>query len=392
MGDFVVVLGAESDARWREDDPPFVVSNFATSLGPVTITYRTRFGSEGYDATVPREMWIEVAGSAEADLATVISVFGGAAGQFLPTIALCANASVEDAEPKLAFDGTPGRHERAFFQNFVREEFGTLPPPRRLVTTEAIVGFVGSLIALPTREADRLRRATAQYAMALRHWFPGNETMALAHLFIGMEALAPLALEAECAEAGLGVDDLASSWGIQERRRGARRNKVQAEARRRRLFKGDNVAATKARKASDGFEHGFMDFAEVRTLATDARDRTAEYLRSAIFDLARLADSTREALDAPPYSTPLNSVLSRYHWGKLVGDTDDLAAPDQEYPGFRWSSRLKEFKKDGDSYLATPEETMTARFSDALQFVEGRFEVWGPRGAVRARAQENDEP
>jgi hypothetical protein len=56
--------------------------------------------------------------------------------------------------------------------------------------------------------------------------------------------------------------------------------------------------------------------------------------------------------------------------------------PEFEYPHFEWTSRLA-FSRRGREITITPEETPTARFSEAVQFRPTRMEVWGPEG-VRA--------
>jgi hypothetical protein len=153
--------------------------------------------------------------------------------------------------------------------------------------------------------------------------------MALAHLYIGMEALTPVALRRERERTGLDDDALALKYGIDERRRAARSTKLQAVIRRHVLFQGDDEAASKARQASDGFEHSFLDFTKVRTLAAEVRDRTARYLRTAIFDLCELDPETRSRLEGDPYDKPLRSFVARYMWGTLLGEAEDMAAPDQ---------------------------------------------------------------
>jgi hypothetical protein len=69
-----------------------------------------------------------------------------------------------------------------------------------------------------------------------------------------------------------------------------------------------------------------------------------------------------------------------------VGEAEDLAMPELEYPHFEWTSRLKAFKRDGREVTITPEETPTARFSADVQFTPMRIEVWGPQGFHRCRA------
>jgi hypothetical protein len=224
--------------------------------------------------------------------------------------------------------------------------------------------------------------------MALGHWRMGHETMALAHLYIGMEALTPVALRRERDRTGLDDDQLALRYGIDERRKGTRMGKLHAVIRRQMLFQGDDEAASKAREASDGFEHGFLDFVKVRSLAQEVRDRTARYLRAAIFELCDLDGATRATLETPPFDKPLRSYLARYMWGTLLGEAEDMAAPDQQYPLLRWQSRLKEFRREPDGlYTVTPEETMTMSFNEALRYRRDRFEIWGPEGA---RAQSGE--
>jgi hypothetical protein len=390
---FIVVLGADSDARFPAGAETLKVANFPTRLGRVDITYLTRHSDEGYESPVPREMWIDVRGEAKVELPEVVQAYANAGAQFLPLIAVSANAWVGDAEPKIGFDATPRTTERRHLMNFVPEEFGTLPRPGRNVDVVATVGLLEAVGK--HRETERIRRAIAQYAMALDHWKKGHETMALAHLYIGMEALTPVAVRREKDRTGLDDDGLADRYGIDDRRRGARAVKLHAAIRRQILFQGDDEAASKARQASDGFEHSFLDFVEVRGLAQAVRERTARYLRAAIFDLCDLDEHTRAALEAPPFDTPLRSFLARYMWGTLLGEAEGMAAPDQAYPILKWRSRLKEFRREPDGlYSVTPEETMTTSFNDALQYRRDRFEIWGPEGA-RAEPGEfvvEDEP
>ena len=381
MANFIAVLGADSDARFTEDRS-LRINAFPTDLGPVDITYLTRHSEEGHESPVPREMWIDVRGEAEAELVDVVGAYANAGAQFIPMIAMCANAWVGDVEPKIAFDATADATKRRHFTNFVREESGTMPRPGRNVDPAATVSFISAVASHP--QTERLRRAIQQYAMALGHWKMGHETMALAHLYIGMEALTPVAVRRERERLDVGDEGLAQAYGIAERRRGARATKLHSVVRREVLFRGDDEAASKAREASDGFEHGFLDFVKIRGLAQEVRDRTAQYLRAAIFDLADTDAEIRDTLNAPPFDVPLRSFLSRYMWGTLLGEATDMAAPDQAYPLITWGSRLKAFRREPDGlYSVTPEETMTMKFSDALQYRRDRYEVWGPEG-VRA--------
>lgn len=281
----VVIMSARADALWRDTDPALVISDFPTSVGPVTISYRTAFFDEGFESTVPREMWIEAAGGeSTTTFVEVITAYTNAAASFIPVIAFCTNAYVGDAEPKIAFDNAPDKVTRDYFQSFVPERRPAIPLPGRRVPSEAVVAVLEAVQASPS--ADRLRRAMGQYALALSHWLRGQETLALAFLYIGMETLVPVALERECARLGLTVDELMRSWAITDNRVAVRRNKLNGEIRQRVLFRGDSDLAAQAKRASDGFEHGFLDFGAVRSLAEQARDETGRLLRRAILECA----------------------------------------------------------------------------------------------------------
>ena len=187
----VVVMSARADALWRDTDPPLVIRDVPTSVGPVTITYRTAFFDEGFESTVPREMWIEAAGGeSTTTFVEVITAYTNAAASFIPVIAFCTNAYVGDVEPKIAFDNASGKVTRDFFQSFVPERRPVIPLPGRRVPSESVVAVLKAVQASP--QADRLRRAMSQYALALSHWLRGQETLALAFLYIGMETLVPV--------------------------------------------------------------------------------------------------------------------------------------------------------------------------------------------------------
>jgi hypothetical protein len=222
----------------------------------------------------------------------------------------------------------------------------------------------------------------------LRHSTPGNETMAVAHFFIGMEALTPIARRREMDRTGLSADDLAASWDLDQTR------KLDAEVRRRILFRGDDATASKARQASDGLEHSFLDFAKVRELAEEVVAKTARYLREAILDYSDLDETHRATLKSSPFERPLRSYYTRYLWGHIVGEGDVLAEPGQEYPLVTWRSRLKSFARDEndpDRFAAQPEETMTARIAEGLTFRPRRWEIFGAASSG-ATAGRSDDP
>ncbi|MBE2316677.1 hypothetical protein DVA67_011880 [Solirubrobacter sp. CPCC 204708] len=377
---FIVALAADSDVRIRDEVVPMRLIGVPTDVGPVDIVFRTRYSPEGFEHPVPRELWIDVRGDV-ADgpaLSDVVTAYANAAAGFLPAIATSANAWVGDIEPKIAFEATPALAERSFFQNFVAEPQKTMPSPRRILDAATTVQLLQAVHGHPGRE--RLLRAIAQYALALSHWMPGRETLAMAHLFIGMEALTTLARDRELKRRDISAEELADQWGVADPRGGKPGYRLDSEVRRRILFAGDNATAKAAQEARNGFSHSFLDFKRVREIAEPIVNVTADYLRAAILDLSELDAKSVETLKSKPYDKPLRSFLTRYVWGTLLGAGEDLAAPDQEYPRLLWRSRLKSVRAnpdDPDRLLMQPEDTITPSLADGISFQPTRWEIWG---------------
>jgi hypothetical protein len=373
---YVVVAGANSAARFDDVPQPATVRDFPTTVGPADLTFRTRYSEEGHEAAVPRELWVDIRGHATCGLDEAINAYVSAAHALLGFVAVSANAAIQDPDVKLAFDNTADRDRRLFFQQFV-PEFRGAPLPGRRVDSEATVILMKSFDG--HAEFDRLIRAVEQYRLALLEWRPGREILALAHLWMGMEALTKVALRRELAREGVTqAQELADAWGIDLRA-------LDGEVRRRVLFRGDASTAKKAKEASDGFEHGFLPYAVIRPLAQEARDLTATYLREAIFDLSDVPEMTARTLLGPEFASPIHPWVVRYMRGEFIGETDDLAAPDQEYPIFTWSSKLKSHRKaDGGGFELELDEEMTARFNERVRFQRNSFEVWGSKeGFIR---------
>jgi hypothetical protein len=380
----VVVLGANS-AVWFPDEPvPMAIHDFRTDSGPVRLIFRTRHSDEGFEVPVPRELWVEVSGNTASDLNDAIEHYAAAAHALLGFVALSANAAVQDPEVKLAYDNSAGRTRREYFAQFVPEERGP-PLPGRFIDTTATVRILECFDNHP--EFDRLIRAVEQYRIALLHWRPGREILALAHLFMGMDALTKVALRRELEAAALNDPEAyAERLGVELR-------ELDGDVRRRILFQGDAETASSAKRASDGFEHGFLAANVIRPLATGARDLTARYLRAAILDLAGASEELRSTLTNPPFRDPFNPWVVRYMRGHLLGEADALAAEGQEYPIFLWRSKLTGHGRNEDgSYAVEVAENLQASFNPALRFERRSYEMWGSLDGMGRRPQFTVEP
>ena len=406
-GSYVVVLRAPSAARFEVEDN-LSINRVPCATGTVDLIFRTRYVNEGFSAPVPRELWVDARGKASSLKDALVS-FANASYTLSPIITVSANAFVEDLEVELGYDDTAGLSEREYFQQFVPEERG-LPRLGRRINAPATAALLLAFAVHP--ESERMHRAASQYRLALAHWHLGRETLALAHLYMGMEALSKVLVRTECRARGITEAELAEFLGIRPRvdedelltelkrnsdsfssevmneinaRVNAGKFKVayavESHLRRSVLFKGDENCYKKARAASDGFEHGFKPFSEVRTLATEVRDRAAQYLRSALIELSGINEDQKQLLLTTPYDIPIGyGRLVKYLWGHLLGTNTDLAEKSQQYPFLRWQSSIESFsRRDSGEYELVPNETVTGSFGENISFRASNLEIWGQR-------------
>jgi hypothetical protein len=284
---------------------------------------------------------------------------------------LSANAAIYDPDVEVAFDNTVGIPERDYFQNYIPPE-RLIPHISRPVNIEATVALLRA-VDLHV-DAVRLRRCANHYRLALEHWRLGRETLSLAHLWMALEALTKAKIRSECVVRGLVEPrDLATSLGVEL-------PMLDATVRKDLILKGDEECYRQASRASDGLEHGYLDFGKIRDLSTNVRQRMAGYVRSAIFDILGIQDDTLQLLTSDPYNKPIGYwPVAKYVRGKLVGSGDELAAKGNAYPFMRWRPSIKAANVDetGEIHLQM-EETVTAELADGISFQPQSIEVWQP--------------
>lgn len=349
------------------------------SLGTVILTFRTRHVNKGLARPLPGDLWIDARGPAES-IENAVSVFGGAAGSLATVISFSTNGAIGDLEPELVFNNTPSLQARDFLQSMVSDEQPIIHVGRK-VNLEATLGLIKAIEA--HSEKDRIGRAMTQYSLALRNWRWGHETFATAHLYIGMEALTKAVVRSQLTASGINEEQFARRLGIDPQSLGPGDSlsaAIEVAVRKCLLFQGDDQCYKDAKAASDGFEHGFMPFDEIRDKARTVRNKTAACLRKAILDLVASEEAYRDTLLATPYNVPLgNWPVVKYIRGQLLGDSDNLALKGNEYPIMSWRSTIKSVKlsKSGE-YNVKLEETFTAHLGNGISFQPKSFEVWGP--------------
>src|SRR6185312_7791783 len=119
------------------------------------------------------------------------------------------------------------------------------------------------------------------------------------HLWMSLEALTKAKIRAEIGARKLSTEDeLAASLQVEK-------SELDATIRRRFLLQGDDECYTLAKKASDGFEHGFLGFDRLLDLSQKIRVRMAGYVRSAILELATVETSTKSIILSESFSDPI---------------------------------------------------------------------------------------
>jgi len=378
---YTVVLRC-ADAHFRVPAGQMIlISPITSEHGNMALRVLTRTDAiEGIETPIPREIWIEVTGPAPS-LNIAVNTSASTANDFIRQVAFGANAWHGLINVHLAFNNTSGRQEREFFQNWVPDERG-LPRQARDVDPDLMYRLLAAIATSKKRERPRILRAITQYTDALQYWKQGNDLYALAHLYMGVEAITESVIRAEVRRRGfkkrkeLEVELngppaesflLRLATFLYVRAGGRRKETLASWARLELIFCRDKETYSAAKKASDGLEHGFAAHREVQRLAKQCVEKTAEYLRKSILLQIEISDDDFIALTSKPYERPTNTGgFERQFLATIVSDDEDVAAPDQAYPFVRWQFNLKEFSfaEDGGHKMRVT-QTMKPMISES---------------------------
>lgn len=364
-------MRAKSAARFREEDPSLLIADWPTKTGAVRIEFRTRYTDPGLGVRIPEGMWIDARGGAPS-LDEARDAYREAAGVLGVLISFSANAAMQVPNVHIAFDNTPGLSERDYYSAALWDD-GGLPLPGRRVNAEATVALLAAFVT-HTR-GPRLHRAVGQYAHALSHWTPGLELLAVAHLYMGIDALTKVVLANELQSGGhTSNQSLAQQWGIDVRQ-------LDSEIRRRIIFKGDGALHDEVNDISNSFEHGFVATPELLSRATVVRNGAAGYLRSAILRSSGIDSATENLLLAQPYSVPQPMYpITAALRGKIRSDTGDWAAPSEQYPLIEWEPVISSAERIGSSQLRMNLEAKikSVSLAEGASFLPLSVEYYGP--------------
>jgi len=320
---------------------------FGTELGPAEFTVRTHRSSvPGFSNPRRSGLVAEARGNAPT-LGRAIEVFANFTRGLTAVLSVAANAPVGHFTADIVFENTPGKREREYFRRSFPDDPDVPSPGRRLDSALAHALIAGWMHIGSAKRLERWNRAAIQYHHALQEWEPGSEIPATNHLWVGMEALTPIALEQFLNAESITRDQLLARWGIEILA-------LDSEVRRQLLFQGDDDCYSTAREVRNGALHGFEPTWKVRDDALETRNRTAAYLREAVILAAGLTSDDQAALLSPPYDHPFHWSVFTQLFGRIISENDGPARPNELYPRVDWKLLPVELPPDaeGDAGIA----------------------------------------
>lgn len=231
-------------------------------------------------------------------------VYAPAVAAPLHLVAIGANAAVAEPHVVVAYelgDGPP-----KYMLQRLAPQPSEPPLAGRVIAREVTARLLEAVVAHPRYE--RLRRSMEHYAEALRQVNPWSTIPPANALWIAVETLTDVIVDRLCEEAGhADRDAMARAMGFVPRHDGDRSHvyAMRGEVRLRDVFAGNQSTHRDLKNASDGFEHGYMDFESVREHARRAFDPAAGLVRQAVLRECRVDLADLETLTRPPFENPL---------------------------------------------------------------------------------------
>lgn len=376
MGTFVVLMKASSGATFGKRERLQI--NYGDHPGALTLTFSTRRADLGLGVETSIELLVEARGEA-GSLDEATESFSVMANIACAVIATASNAAVAPVKIVAAYEVTALGVAGDYFQRYMPD-----PPPALLQNRRVDVALLQAIFpAFGAHEKrERLVRAVDHYRISLLNSLPGQDLLAFNPLWICVEALTPPLLERELKRTDLDRDGLYQAFGLPASEfPGVRNRNLDGAVRERFIFHGDHACYQDAKKASDGYEHAFMDGEQLRELVRRAKEPTGRHVRRAIFELLNLDPSVVEALSNGRFARP----LQRWEYdlairAKLTPATDGSIAPlDGPHPRFRWDHPIQSMHVNPDeTYTAQLGGNLIADLAEGARFDPIRMEIRGP--------------
>jgi hypothetical protein len=251
---YIVVLVAKGGARLQPGEG-LQLNQLHTDAGPASVVLSTRYQEVGLPERLPQELILAVH-CPGTSLDDAVARAGTLATSLVPLISFAVNAIVDLPMAHIAYEGSPGRTSRRYWQSDVALGVEVFRPAR-LLQSDLLFPLLQDVFRNP--ESNRLARAISQYHAALRNWTTAGQPLALAHLYPALEALGPAVERAERRRLGLADDRAHALHRGMDVDQNNWRGVLLGWVRRDVVCEGDKHTYDTARKATDGLEHGALD-------------------------------------------------------------------------------------------------------------------------------------
>jgi hypothetical protein len=228
---------------------------------------------------------------------------------FIDLIAFCANAATGTAAIHQVLDISVGETARELREYCVRAADTHLRPMRGVLPKD--MGEVFTALHASYSEG-RFTLALAHYQAALQFFQRPTLLFSFESLCIASETLAHLFLLRELAVTEMSEEEFARSIGIDVDARRGWKNDLRGRMRLKFIFSDDRDLYSSCKKASDGFEHGFMNPNEVREIAMQSTEKLFRLVRTAIFNIAAATgEACERSRELPPVGLqPIGDAVS----------------------------------------------------------------------------------
>lgn len=290
------------------------------------IIVKTKNVDEGYDEEVPRNIQYECEVEAP-NLQTAIDIALFDVGFVHICMSFIFNTYGGELVPKVAFDITPDKDRRRFWQTWKKSTPG-LPIVGRSISGDDIMEFMLALNKVPRTYKHNINNALDQYEGALSHWRKGAEVQVTSRLFMAVEALSHAYKKLIMNLLGYTKrEELVERLGLGNKCR------IEAWIRREVIFYGRQREHRLAKSMSDAFEHGYGRGQRMRDDARSIFIPLADIVRRAILDMLDLDKNTLKILNDQNlrYPMPCTGWIAVCE-GYMLGHSEKLNADGESYP------------------------------------------------------------
>lgn len=331
---WIVQLTAKAAVRFDANGHLTIVAGPASTLTVHGVRLRNHkcWATQDHSVGAPSFIggFVAEAAGEFANKDEAVSVLANLANPYFQVMALIANAAIEEPEDLLAYAPPVDRDDTGEF--VVQRHSQARAPAARLrkVCAPEAMAVLQGLMGHPREE--RLHRAMAHYRMALNHLNPENRVLSAESLWMVVENTSRVVFDRLCSEHAIdprardakhllalavgfqpkkleegyapGVQALIDSGELNPgrlKRDNTHLDALDTHIRRDVLLGGDKACYKQLREMSDGFEHGYMSFGDVRAKSAVA-DAAFTHLRHAILREIGIDDSS--TLFDARYDTP----------------------------------------------------------------------------------------